>query len=224
MRHEKEWGRAENAARNDEKLCDGLENNLSTSSPSSRKIARAVDYDKRRDDHMRGIWRNRLLPPSTRLIGVILATYLNGRSFRAWPSIGTLMSETGMSRPTVKRALQQLAEAGHYRIIRYGKGRSSSLYAPIERGMRGVTGEPSEGSLVNPNLLKGLSEKRKMVAKKKGKKNLRVEASLGAAVERGPPQPSNGGGARARSNGAVSSKGGVGGYPQAVNGARGIAP
>ena len=89
-----------------------------------------ASYDERREEVMRKIWRDRELTYGDRLVGVILATYLNRRSFQAWPSIATIQAETGMSRMSVKRAIKQLSARGHFTMVQRGTGRSSSRYAP----------------------------------------------------------------------------------------------
>jgi len=96
----------------------------------------AVTYGERRDNFMRNIWRDRSLSSSERLVGVIIATYLNRRSFQAWPSVGTLMSETGLSRRKIQYATERLVARGHYVLVQCGHGRSSNRYAPIENPAR----------------------------------------------------------------------------------------
>ena len=59
-------------------------------------------------------------------VGYAIAFHINPRSGAAWPSLDTLEEETGMSRPTVWRALDALEKAGI--LVRRRRKGTSTMY------------------------------------------------------------------------------------------------
>jgi hypothetical protein len=66
--------------------------------------------------------------------GLMLATYMNGHSLKAWPSLVTLSQVTGRSRRQVLRYRQELVAAGLLEV-RPGGGRGhATLYTGVVKG------------------------------------------------------------------------------------------
>ena len=56
------------------------------------------------------------LPPTQKLVLIVLADFYNEESGKAWPSQDTLCMLTGLSRATLNRALKELKDKGHITI------------------------------------------------------------------------------------------------------------
>ena len=67
------------------------------------------------------------ITPNDRLVWFILAHHRNSKTGRCFPSIETIMKETGLSRSSVKRSKDNLEELGVLQIIE-GGGRFSNNY------------------------------------------------------------------------------------------------
>ena len=65
------------------------------------------------------------LPPTQKLVLIVLADFYNEESGKAWPSQDTLCMLTGLSRATLNRALKELKDKGHITIW---KERTSGQY------------------------------------------------------------------------------------------------
>ena len=65
------------------------------------------------------------LPPTQKLVLIVLADFYNEESGKAWPSQETLCRLTSLSRATINRALRELNKKGH---ITVWKERSSGQY------------------------------------------------------------------------------------------------
>ena len=65
------------------------------------------------------------LPPTQKLVLIVLADFYNEESGKAWPSQETLCRLTSLSRATINRALRELKKKGHITIW---KERSSGQY------------------------------------------------------------------------------------------------
>jgi DNA-binding transcriptional MocR family regulator len=60
--------------------------------------------------------RSAPLEPRTRHLALLLATYVNDKTFLAYPSVATLAHELGVCRSTVQRDLQRLRALGVVRV------------------------------------------------------------------------------------------------------------
>ena len=65
------------------------------------------------------------LPPTQKLVLIVLADFFNEESGKAWPSQETLCRVTSLSRRTINRALRELEKKGH---ITTSKERTSGQY------------------------------------------------------------------------------------------------
>jgi DNA-binding MarR family transcriptional regulator len=70
------------------------------------------------------------LPAISTLLGIYLATYMNGRSNVAWPSLTTITKETRLSRPTVCKHIKILEREGWIEKEK-GASRASTRYTAI---------------------------------------------------------------------------------------------
>jgi biotin operon repressor len=61
------------------------------------------------------------IPPSNKLVLLAMAEHANGEGSSCYPSIGTLMKETSLSRRSVQTVIRQLEKAGL--LVRIGKAR-----------------------------------------------------------------------------------------------------
>jgi DNA-binding transcriptional ArsR family regulator len=68
---------------------------------------------------------NSSLPPTQKLVLIVLADFFNEKSGKAWPSQNTLCDVTGLSRRSINRALKALKKDGYITIW---KERSASQY------------------------------------------------------------------------------------------------
>lgn len=75
-------------------------------------------------------WATKIkLPTYEKFVLIMLSNYAD-EDGKCWPSIETLCNETGLSRPTVKRVLNKLAERGIIKKVRRTKGnlQTSNFY------------------------------------------------------------------------------------------------
>lgn len=74
----------------------------------------------------RGAIADSSLPPNARLVALTLSLHMNERGGSAYPSVARLVSETGLSRRAVQRALRVLEESGYLQLVAgVGGGRST---------------------------------------------------------------------------------------------------
>lgn len=116
------------------------------------------------------------LPPNASRVATMIASYLNSRTGKAWPSQATLADQLGMSKDTVRRCVAALVEAGHL-DAETGDGRGhATVYRLAEKGGVAATlSKKKKGSTAarkrvaplrhkglhgcNPNLLKEPEDK-----------------------------------------------------------------
>lgn len=71
------------------------------------------------------------LPPNAKYLGLYLNTFMNDRQDAAWPSIATIVGETGLARATVIKYLNVMEEAGWIsRQKRFGKSTVYVAHVP----------------------------------------------------------------------------------------------
>lgn len=95
----------------------------------------------------------RKLSPAARHLLEVLGHYGNADGV-AYPSTTTLMARMCASKSTVKRARREIVTSGVLVVVP-GQGRRPTVYNLPPAALRGVTGEPSEGSLVSPRGVTG---------------------------------------------------------------------
>ena len=68
--------------------------------------------------------------PLTKLVAVAIAQYAGASSGLAWPGMGTLAADTGLSRSSVIRSVAQLERDGHLSVtrLRVGTKNTSNRY------------------------------------------------------------------------------------------------
>jgi GntR family transcriptional regulator len=113
----------------------------------------------------RQVIREADLTPKAKLVALDLSLFMN-QDGEAWPSVPRIARETNLSESSVRRALQELEDAGVLRRIERGDGRQPSRYLALIPGGRGVTvttqgshrdhpgvsGRPARGVTVTPEL------------------------------------------------------------------------
>eukprot|EP00873_Tetraselmis_striata_P040195 jgi/Tetstr1/460459/TSEL_005718.t1 len=97
----------------------------------------------------------RLTPTEVR-VGIVLCGYINARSGRAWPTVGTLAAAAVTSDSSTKRALRKLELLGLIAVHRKG-GRGNPNYYELRFDRLADT--TKRGSPVNPFLLQRGSAK-----------------------------------------------------------------
>ena len=77
----------------------------------------------------RGLWGYKVAP-LTKLVAVAIAQRAGASSGLAWPGMGTLVADTGLSRSSVIRAVAQLEQGGHLSVtrLRVGSKNTSNRY------------------------------------------------------------------------------------------------
>lgn len=68
------------------------------------------------------------LTPTARHVALAIATYMDADGGGAWPSMATLSDDTGRSRRTVARAVQELEQAGYLDVSSGGGRRGDGGY------------------------------------------------------------------------------------------------
>jgi len=74
--------------------------------------------------------RSKLLEPNERLIYIYLKMHSDSKTGQSFPSLNTLAKETGISKRTVQRCIEQLQEKGALRVVhrKSNRGNQSNLY------------------------------------------------------------------------------------------------
>ena len=88
--------------------------------PNTKALAKTMSFKI-----LRHVIHNVYLPPTQKLVLIVLADFYNEESGKAWPSQDTLCMLTGLSRATLNRALKELKDKGHITIW---KERTSGQY------------------------------------------------------------------------------------------------
>ena len=88
--------------------------------PNTKALAKTMSFKI-----LRHVIHNVYLPPTQKLVLIVLADFYNEESGKAWPSQDTLCMLTGLSRATFNRALKELKDKGHITIW---KERTSGQY------------------------------------------------------------------------------------------------
>ena len=88
--------------------------------PNTKALAKTMSFKI-----LGHVIHNVSLPPTQKLVLIVLADFYNEESGKAWPSQDTLCMLTGLSRATLNRALKELKDKGHITIW---KERTSGQY------------------------------------------------------------------------------------------------
>lgn len=85
--------------------------------------------------------RRSTIPGPTKLVALMAATYANADGSSIHPGVNNLMSNCGMSRPTVMRHLKTLRESGLLTVVtranhRAGRANDMRLTSPIDTRLR----------------------------------------------------------------------------------------
>jgi DNA-binding transcriptional MocR family regulator len=108
-----------------------------------------MSFTTQKLDWIERVIRDNTVPPLARCVATLIGLhYLNRTSGDAWPSHDQLAAALGVSRSTVKRALNGLVDAGHlHRDVAHGRGHRNH-YRPASETENGseVTpiGQPAE--------------------------------------------------------------------------------
>ena len=120
--------------------------------------------------------------PSSKLLFMVLASYVNGPDEPAWPSQSTLATMTGLTARGVRNATKQLEAAGRIRVERMGgdRGLRYRLEAEVSSPSRRKS-VPVEAEVSSPEVLnEGTSTKAALpTVQKTGQKGPRHTCSCG---------------------------------------------
>jgi hypothetical protein len=95
--------------------------------------ANPMRLEEFRESWQRQLIADRRIPMSALKVGLAICWYLNRKKGWAWPSIGRLDKDTGLSSRTVIRAVKWLEAHRYVRVLRTceGKRRQVNRYRPI---------------------------------------------------------------------------------------------
>ena len=79
--------------------------------PNTKALAKTMSFKI-----LGHVIHNVSLPPTQKLVLIVLADFYNEESGKAWPSQDTLCMLTGLSRATLNRVLKELKDKGHITI------------------------------------------------------------------------------------------------------------
>lgn len=82
---------------------------------------------------LRRIARSRRLSPKAHLVAHTIGLHLNWKTLKAWPAVGTIAAESGLSPRSVQRAVLELKRAGLLWVTYRGKRPSnlSNVYRAV---------------------------------------------------------------------------------------------
>jgi hypothetical protein len=91
----------------------------------------STGFQVAKEGWLKEIARHRDLSGADYAVAIILSTYLNSRTYEAWPSLNTLAADTNRNRSTVWRSIKRL-ERLHLLQVTRAPGRSrSNRYKPL---------------------------------------------------------------------------------------------
>ena len=79
--------------------------------PNTKALAKTMSFKI-----LGHVIHNVSLPPTQKLVLIVLADFYNEESGKAWPSQDTLCMLTGLSRATLNRVLKELKDKGHITV------------------------------------------------------------------------------------------------------------
>jgi predicted transcriptional regulator len=88
-------------------------------------------FQAAKEGWLKEIARHRNLSGADYAVAIMLSTYLNSRTYEAWPSLHTLATDTNRNRSTVWRSIKRLERLNLLQVTR-APGRSrSNRYKPL---------------------------------------------------------------------------------------------
>ena len=79
--------------------------------PNTKALAKTMSFKI-----LGHVSHNVFLPPTQKLVLIVLADFYNEESGKAWPSQDTLCAVTGLSFRSINRAIRELKRKGHIRV------------------------------------------------------------------------------------------------------------